>query len=673
MDSTINLEQFHDIFFEECFEAIEVMEAELLNLGKGEPDPEVIDTIFRAAHSIKGGGGTFGFTEIAQFTHGMETMLDEMREGRLKVSREAITLLLEAVDCLETMVQCGKNKKPYESKAIDELLQKLTVFVSDSPELVPAKETDVPEVTEQALFTTWHISFYPHNNLFYTGNDPLRLIRELQNLGQMEIHVDLRKLPDFSELNVENCYLGWKMVLRGDALRGEVEEIFAWVEGDCDLEINTEEERRKLAPRREDNDQTQPGRRKADVQMQAVQTTSIRVGIEKVDSLVNMVGELVITQSILSSAIGELDEIHREKLAACLEQLERNTRDLQDQAMSIRMLPVDFAFQRLPRIVHDISEKLGKKIELKFSGETTELDKTVLEKIGDPLVHLVRNALDHGIENVDARLAAGKSDTGIISVNAYQQGGNIIIDISDDGAGLNLQKILKLAQKKGLVSKDDDLTDEQIQNLIFEPGFSTAEVVSDISGRGVGMDVVKRNITDLGGMVEVYSQEGKGCTFSIRLPLTLAILDGQMIRIGDQTYIIPLLSIVESLQIVDKQMRVVAGTAEVYQYRGEYIPIIRLHELFEASGEQHSEQQGLLVVIDVGRRRIGLYVDEVVGQQQVVIKSLENNYRHVQGLAGATVLGNGSVALILDVVGLSQRCFNSEVTQKISDASQALH
>jgi len=681
MDPNINLSQFHDIFFEECSEATEIMEAQLLNLDGGEPDPEVINTIFRAAHSIKGGAGTFGFVEIAEFTHGMETMLDEMREGRLGVTRETIALLLSSVDLLKNMVQCARDKKPYNQVAAAELQQKLAAFVSDLPAAVAEQKNDAPEMTEQSLYTNWHISFYPHNNLFYTGNDPLRLIRELQNLGQLEVHVDLKKLPDFSEMNVEDCYLGWEMVLRGDALREEIEEIFTWVEDDCSLEITIDDDRREQVHRRENENQPQPGRRRTDRHAPTGQTTSIRVGIDKVDSLVNLVGELVITQSILSSVCGEPGVLQREKLAASLEQLQRNTRDLQDQAMSIRMLPIDFAFQRLPRIVHDISEKLGKKVELKFSGETTELDKTVLEKIGDPLVHLVRNALDHGIEDVDTRLAAGKSGAGLISINAYQQGGSIIIDISDDGAGLNQKEILKSAREKGLINNKDELTDEQIHNLIFEPGFSTAEEISDISGRGVGMDVVKRNISDLGGMVDVNSQEGEGSTFTIKLPLTLAILEGQMIRSGDQIYILPLLSIVESLQIVDKYLSVVAGQAEVYQYRDEYIPVIRLRKIFEVvsteqaekQDEQQDEQQGLLVVIDIGRRRIGLYVDDVVGQQQVVIKSLENNYRHVQGLSGATVLGDGSVALILDVVGLSERYFNQEVMQKITNTTQALH
>ena len=330
--------------------------------------------------------------------------------------------------------------------------------------------------------------------------------------------------------------------------------------------------------------------------------------------------------------------------------------------MSIRMLPIDFAFQRLPRIVHDLSRSLDKKIELSFSGETTELDKTVLEIIGDTLIHLVRNALDHGIESPNERIAAGKSETGLISISAYHQGGNIIIEISDDGAGLNTEKILNKAIEKGLVAPGEELTDVQIQNLIFSAGFSTAEKITDVSGRGVGMDVVKRNMADLGGMVDVVSQSGKGSKFTIRLPLTVAILEGQMVRVSDQVYILPLLSIIESVQISSEQINVVAGESELYHYRDEYIPVVRLHELFGIQKEENDESR-LLVVIDVGGKRLGLLVNDVVGQQQVVIKSLKKNFRDIPGVAGATVLGDGSIALILDAQGIAQNCQGDEAFQ----------
>lgn len=659
MASNVDLSQFHSIFFEECSEGIETMESGLLNLDIGEPNPEAINNIFRAAHSIKGGAGTFGFTDISDFTHTMETLLDEMREGRRNVTRETVDLLLEATDCLRNLVDCSKMANPIDKAVVSELQQRLGTLPVKSP-LAESADEGVKNNS------CWHISFHPHENLFYTGNDPLRLIRELHTLGKLSVHADLNRLPDFSEMNPEISYIGWNMMLQGDATLEQVKEIFAWVEGDCNLEIKIGADRRKQTDRRKpDEGPTKFGRRRADFEnLAGTEATSIRVGIDKVDDLVNLVGELVISQSILSRACRDLDNNRSGKLEKGLEQLERNTRDLQEHAMRIRMLPIDFAFQRLPRLVHDLSHTLGKQVDMTTSGEKTELDKTILEKIGDPLVHLVRNALDHGIETPEIRQAAGKSKTAVININAYHEGGNIIIKVSDDGAGLNLDKILQKARSSGLVDEQDELSDIQIQNLIFLPGFSTATEVSGVSGRGVGMDVVKRNITDLGGTVEVYSKEGEGCTFTIRLPLTLAIVDGQMIRVGNQILIIPILAIAESMQIDRKRLNAIAGKAELYRYREEYIPIIRLYQLFGIKVDDAELKQGLLIIVKFGGQRVGLYVNEILGQQQVVIKSLEKNYKQVQGIAGATILGDGSVALIIDIQGLVQKYFNQQGIQQ---------
>jgi len=653
MAKDVDLSQFHAIFFEECSEGIETMETGLLNLDIGEPNPETINNIFRAAHSIKGGAGTFGFASISEFTHAMETLLDEMREGRRKVTRETVDLLLESIDCLRNLVDCSKASKPIDMAVVSELQQRLGTLPAKSP---ADGSTDVNDKNNSG----WHISFHPHENLFYTGNDPLRLIRELHNLGKLSVHADLNKLPDFSEMDPQSSYIGWNMLLQGGAPLEQVKEIFAWVEGDCDLDIKIGVDRRKQSDRRKlDEGSVKFGRRKSDFEgLTGVEATSIRVGIDKVDDLVNLVGELVISQSILSKACRDQEQNLSGTLEKGLEQMERNTRELQDHAMRIRMLPIDFAFQRLPRLVHDLSRTLGKHVELNTSGENTELDKTVLEKIGDPLVHLIRNALDHGIETPETRQTAGKSMTGIININAYHEGGNIIIKVSDDGAGLNLDKILQKAKSISLVTDEDELTELQIQNLIFHPGFSTAAEVSGVSGRGVGMDVVKRNITDLGGTVDVYSKEGKGCTFTIRLPLTLAIVDGQMLRVDNQVFIISLLSIVESLQVDLKQINAIAGKAELYRYRDEYIPVVRLYKLFGINMGNTDLKQGSLVIVSAGGQHVGLYVDEILGQQQVVIKSLEKNYKQVQGIAGATILGDGSIALIIDIHGLLQKYFN---------------
>ena len=657
MAQDIDLSQFHAIFFEECSEGIEAMESGLLNLEDGQSDAETINTIFRAAHSIKGGAGTFGFNDLAEFTHGMESMLDEMREGRRPITRDAVSLLLESVDCLRELVLCCKDNQEIDSDAIANLKQRLVSLPAEESESDNKSISNI-EAESQTSTAGWCVSFHPYKNLFYSGNDPLRLLRELHGLGELEVKVDVSGLPDFAELDPEKSYLGWEILLKGDASKEQVSEVFAWVEGDCKLEIKARTNRRTQWGRRADDNATlKYGRRQSDKEaLIGQEVTTIRVGIDKVDELVNLVGELVITQSIINRVCMDLDLDHAEKLSESLEQLDRNTRDLQEQTMNIRMLPIDFAFQRLPRIVRDLSQTLEKKVELKFSGQSTELDKTVLEKIVDPLVHLVRNSLDHGIETPEQRRAKGKDETGVINVNAYHQGGNIIIEVIDDGAGLDQKKILEKAREKGLVEEEEEeLSVEQVQDMIFMPGFSTAVTVSDVSGRGVGLDVVRRNIADLGGMVEVVSEPDHGSKFTIRLPLTLAILEGLMVRVGGQVYILPLLAIVESVQIKKGQVNAVAGKAEFYQYRDEYLPVIRLHEVFNIETEVTNLEQGLLTIVDAGNKRIGLFLEEVLGQQQVVIKSLKKNFQQVEGISGATILGDGSVALILDVPGLVQR------------------
>jgi len=701
MSTGVDLSSFHAIFFEECNENIEILETELLRLDSAS-DLEVLNTIFRAAHSIKGGGATFGFPEISDFTHGMETILDVMRNGRLEVSPEVVKLLLASLDCLREMINCSRAGKAFNDEAIralklqhDEIVKQVQEVPAEAGEAVELQKPDDQEAPQTDV-NYWEIKFYPHENLFFTGNDPLRLIRELEVIGEVEIDVDTDSLPAYEEMDPQNCYLGWNIRLKGEADERQLEEIFAWVEDDCELEIlnvtpvEGDEPPVAGAVTGDKDSQAVPtlGRRKSDSLGNAVRDPkSIRVGVDKVDALVNLIGELVITQSILSRACQDLDPAQSEKIFSSLDQLERNTRDLQEQTMSIRMLPIDFAYQRLPRIVHDLSLSLGKKVELEFSGENIELDKTVLEKIGDPLVHLVRNALDHGIESPGERRQAGKSEVGHIYLDAYHQGGNIIVEISDDGAGLNYEKILKKARDRKLVDAAAELSSAQLGQLIFLPGLSTATTISDVSGRGVGMDVVKKNIEELGGAIEVSSDSGKGCRFKIRLPLTLAILDGQMIRVAGQVYIIPLQSIVESVQMRKQDLYQVAGESEVYHYRGSYIPVVQLKKELGLCAEGNAEddsdarvegESGLLVIIDVNGENVGFCVDDIIGQQQVVIKSLEKNYRHVHGLAGATVLGDGSVAMIIDVYDISknhlgQATSNNMVSAGAAENSLPLH
>ena len=665
MEIDINLSQFHDIFFEESFEGIEIMESELLNLSPGTADKEITNTIFRAAHSIKGSAGTFGFSEISDFTHKMETVLDKMRNDELEISQQLISVLLSAVDSLNNMLTSHREAKPYDTSLAENVsaqLEELTTHAStDTPptEEEPCQGNKQTGGTDQGPEQRWRIGFFPHEKMFYSGNDPLRIIRELETLGEFAIKAEVDNLPDFDDLDVHNCYLGWRMQIQGQITREQIEEVFAWVEGDCRLEITREIERRSPEDRRKAPEQS--GRRKTDSEHR-----SIRVSTDKIDNLLNLVGELVITQSILNRVCNDMDMDSSDRFLACLEQLEHNTREIQEQTMSIRMLPVDKTFQRIPRIVHDLSIAQGKQVTLEFSGETTELDKTVLEKIGDPLVHLVRNALDHGIETPDTRASKGKPEQGTIKINASYEGSYVILRISDDGNGINSEKLLATAIEKNLVTEGEELSESQIQNMIFLPGLSTSNEVSDISGRGVGMDVVRRNISDLGGTVDVWSEQGIGSTFTIRLPLTLAILDGQVVRVGNQIFIMPLHSIKETVIFDDNDANTVTGKVELYKYRDEYIPLIRLTELFNIEPETNADHPELLVVFDIGDKHIAILVDDVVGQQQVVIKSLENNYKSVPGLAGATVLGDGSVALILDVLGLAKQ--HRETVNRVNTA-----
>ncbi len=688
------LSEFYEVFFEECNEGLDAMESGLLNLNTGSADVEEINTIFRAAHSIKGGAATFDFMEIAKFTHVMETLLDEMRDDKRDVTTKGVDLLLTSVDCLREMIDATQSEQAIDTARVGKLQLALDAMLATSGKPGDVVKSEGVEAKQEGPTSSeseegWLIDFRPKLEFFTTGNDPYRILRELYDLGSVEIDSDLTQLPEFSSLDPENSYLTWTIKLRGNIQRTQIDEIFDWVvDDDCYLTITpfADDKDNKVAPDSssgiaqgellgEASKVSEPAvvekKEEASVTKKAAATSdkkapsgkpkkgpvkevggSIRVSIEKVDVLINLVGELVITQSMLSQFGETASKSDIENLRDGLAQLTRNTRELQETAMQIRMLPISTSFNRFPRLVRDISGKLNKKVELRVTGEATEMDKTVLEKIGDPLVHLVRNSMDHGLETPEKRVALGKSETGILELNAYHEGGNIVIEVIDDGAGLNEEKILSKAIEKGLVSEKDELTPEDIHDLVFQPGFSTADAVSDLSGRGVGMDVVRRNISDLGGVVYVTSEAGKGSKFSIRLPLTLAILDGQLVRVGSETYIVQLVSIVESLQVNPDSISLVNGQAEVYKLRDEYIPIVRLHDLFGVEPDTRKLEEGLLVVVEADRKRIGMFVDDLMGQQQVVIKSLESNFRQVDGLSGATILGDGTVALILDIAGL---------------------
>jgi two-component system chemotaxis sensor kinase CheA len=684
MTLDLEMEEIIKVFFEESFECLDAMESGLLTLDAA-ADRETINTIFRAAHSIKGGAGTFGFMEIAEFTHSVETLLDEMRNGVRAVTPDAVQVLLQSVDVIREMTQSAQAKQPIVTVGADALSGELARILAQKAVVAAAPSVGAtvaapvvavsPAAGKPALqapidvalasISGWRIEFVPDVTLFKTCNDPLRIFAELAGLGRLEVTAHTERLPTLQALDPTLCYLSWTLVLHAAVEHARVVEIFDWVETVSRIGY----EPIYLAPK--------PGEapaagasasvapaalpRPAAVEAAAAPVAaakagsdagSIRVATEKVDALINLVGELVITQSMLGRFAEKYDPEDLESLRRGLIQLARNTRELQESVMQIRMLPIGFSFNRFPRLVHDLSRKLGKKVELKLCGENTELDKTVLEKIGDPLVHLVRNALDHGMELPDKRLAAGKSETGTLELNAFHEGGSIIIEVKDDGAGLNKARILAKARERGLVEPDEQLTDEQIYNLIFVAGFSTADQVSDLSGRGVGMDVVRRNINDLGGHVQIFSSEGLGSTIRIRLPLTLAILEGQVLRVGKEIYVASLVSIIETVQPTREHLSSVAGRSELFKHRESYLPIIRLHDLFDIEPDSRDISKGLLVVVESDGRRVSILVDELLAQQQVVIKSLETNFKHVPGLAGATIHGDGTVALILDIPGL---------------------
>ncbi|MDT4288303.1 chemotaxis protein CheA [Methylomonas sp. MO1] len=685
---SIDMAQFHQVFFEESFEGLDAMESGLLNLDLGDVNVEDINTIFRAAHSIKGGSGTFGFTAVSDFTHVMETLLDEMRDGRRKITQPAVDVLLGSVDCLRDMLQSIQNGSEVDQSDVAEHKLALDSELNNAVPNIPsvgkqtAKASEVLSADDVKQIAGWVIAFSPHLHLLKTGNEPVRMFRELASLGKLTTTADLQGVPNLYDLDPEECHLSWKLEVSGDIPETEIDEIFDWVEDDCDLakqpiyktstsstqaEVSadiaikpvTNSVAREISAEFTSTEESEANAvdrkngKKEDAKAAPKGSSSIRVDTSKIDTLINMVGELVITQSMLS-LLGEHFELNKlDQLKNGLSQLERHTRELQESVMNIRMLPISFVFSRFPRLAHDISSKLGKKIELKLVGENTEVDKTVVELLSDPLVHLVRNSLDHGIEMPDVRLAAGKPETGTVTLEAYHRGGNIVIEVTDDGKGLDKDKLRAKAIEKGLIDPDAILSDKQTYELIFMPGFSTAEKLTDISGRGVGMDVVRRNIQALGGNIEILSELGKGSTISIHLPLTLAILDGQSIAVGDETYILPLGSIIESLHVKEDRLNRVAGKGETFLLRGQYLPIIRMHQIFNVPTAKTTKlTEGLIVVVEGQGLRCGLFVDDLLGQQQVVIKSLEANYRRIEGVSGATILGDGSVALILDIPGL---------------------
>jgi two-component system chemotaxis sensor kinase CheA len=651
---SMDISAFYQTFFDEADELLADMEQHLLELDPLAPDIEPLNAIFRAAHSIKGGAATFGFSILQETTHLLENLLDGARRQEMSLSTEIINLFLETKDIMQEQLDAYKTSQQPDTESFEYICQALRQLALE------AQQQDAPAaaVTSPVAHAAAPATIEGGMRISLSGLKPNEIplmLEELGNLGEVEnpqqtessLEVTLLTSASEDDISAVLCF-----VL-------EPEQIAFSTPLKVAAKVSTPEPVAVATP-------TAPApvvdapKPKA----KASESTSIRVAVEKVDQLINLVGELVITQSMLAQRSGNLDPVNHGDLLNSMSQLERNARDLQESVMSIRMMPMEYVFSRFPRLVRDLASKLDKQVELTLRGSSTELDKSLIERIIDPLTHLVRNSLDHGIEEPAARLAAGKAEVGNLILSAEHQGGNICIEVTDDGAGLNRQKILAKAASQGL-AVSDNMSDEEVGMLIFAPGFSTAEQVTDVSGRGVGMDVVKRNIQEMGGHVEIHFQAGKGTSIRILLPLTLAILDGMSVKVNEEVFILPLNAVMESLQPQAEDLHPLAGGERVLQVRGEYLPLVELYRVFGVDGAKTEATQGIVVILQSAGRRYALLVDQLIGQHQVVVKNLESNYRKVPGISAATILGDGSVALIVDVSAL--QTLNRE--KRLTDAA----
>lgn len=647
---SIDMQQFHAVFFEESQEHLEEMEQLLLDLDVDNPDPEMLNSIFRAAHSIKGGSGIFGFDALASVTHIMESLLDKIRKGKMPIVSSMVDLFLRSVDQLKDILHSYRSGKDIDWAGVHQLTQQLEITTaSQSVQENPTAEQEQgfgffsheePAPIEDAY--GFFDSPTDDNGFGFFDDLPEPTKESSMTAGQDNIFGFFEDLlvPESSPESAQQT-----SITKADLTPNQNSHNKTAIESISTLAVNASAE--KNAPQ----EQSSVAKTKQ-AESVTVENSSIRVDVSKVDQLINLVGEIVITQSMMSLLGKSLEGALAEKFQAVASELERNTREIQEAVMSIRMLPVSFVFNRFPRVVRDLSSKLGKQINLLIEGGETELDKGLTEKLVDPLTHLVRNSIDHGIESADVRRDRGKNPTGTVVLRAAQQGGNIVISISDDGGGLNREKILAKAIENNIPINENP-RDEEVWQLIFAPGFSTAAEVTDVSGRGVGMDVVKRNVQSLGGRIDIESREGQGATFTIHLPLTLAIVDGMCVSVGDQTFIVPLVHIVESMQPAASDISTLVGSDQLLHVRNEYWPILPLHKLMQLDAQFSNPSEGIVVLIETTKYRFALFVDALVGQQQVVIKSLEQHYKRVQGIAGATIMGDGSVALILDVESLA--------------------
>jgi two-component system chemotaxis sensor kinase CheA len=698
---TIDMSQFFQVFFDETEELLAEMERLLLATDVTSPDEEDLNAIFRAAHSIKGGAGTFGINDLAEVTHVLESLLDKIRKGEMALSSEHVDAFLAAKDVLKMQLDGHRLHTPVDQDAVANVRMMLQSLSQDA-----AHHTGFDAASDCAAPVSGGTG--RHSRRFHIEMPPLPA-RDIDALA-----AELGLLGEIDRSALENNRT--RLSLLTDSALDEILAICSFILNPDDLHVTEEaasppmtvaearaaqeaaqgygffdpieaEEGQSAAAKAEReakqgygffepfetpamreakqravgraveqeasaaSAKKVPARREPEKLVHNSESSSIRVGIEKVDQLINLVGELVITQAMIEQRTSSLDPMAHERLLDSVSQLTRNTRDLQEAVMSIRMMPMDYVFSRFPRMVRDLASKLGKRIDFVTHGAATELDKGLIERIVDPLTHLVRNSIDHGIETPEVRKASGKSETGRLSLSAAHQGGNIVIEVTDDGGGLNREKILAKAQSQNL-PVSDTMTDADVWQLIFSPGFSTADTITDVSGRGVGMDVVKRNITTMGGAVDIRSAKGFGTTISISLPLTLAILDGMSIKVGEEVYILPLGYVVESLQPAPADVKEISGQGRVVKVRGDYLPLIPLYQMFDIEPMFTDPSLGIVVILESDGKKAALFVDDLVGQQQVVVKNLESNYRKVAGISGATILGDGGVSLIIDVAAL---------------------
>lgn len=675
---TIDMSQFFQVFFDEAEELLAEKEKLLLGVNVESPDPEDLNAIFRTAHSIKGGASTFGLTDMSDVTHILESLLDKIRKGEMALTAEHVDAFLAAKDILKMQLDGHRLGSAVDLDAVGDVRMLLQSFAQEEIKTKPATVAELSSLSK-APHEDEKFQFCFRIKFIEVGDEDLKLLtNELGLLGtassektkeggativlntngsEDDILAVCSFILDVDKISISRETLSHEFESTADKTEEELgygffqplDQMFP-PEAQQETQAETAKKIEKVVQDVTSSAKPQ-AKKEVDKNVGTQESTTIRVGIEKVDQIINLIGELVITQAMLAQRTQDLDPVSNERLLSSVAHLTRNTRDLQEAVMSIRMMPMDYVFSRFPRMVRDLATKLGKKVEFVTYGASTELDKGLIERIVDPLTHLVRNSIDHGIEMPATRVANGKSETGRLSLSAVHQGGNIVIEVCDDGGGLHRDRILEKAKQNGL-AVSDSMSDVDVWQLIFAPGFSTAEVVTDVSGRGVGMDVVKRNITQMGGVVDIRSAKGFGTTITISLPLTLAILDGMSIKVGEEIYILPLGFVVESLQPRHEDIKEINGKGRVIKIREEYLPLIPLYETFNIIPQHTNPSDGITVIVEVDGKKAALFVDDLVGQQQVVVKNIESNYRKIPGISGATILGDGGVSLILDVAAL---------------------